>query len=146
MIREGEPDDWQRLRQIQAATLSDPWPELLELSLGEPSLVLVLETVEPIGYALVVPDEDAAYLAEFAIAPDHQGRGNGSALMGALLDRLRSGGIDRIRLTARADNERVHEFYRQHGFSVVDTVPDHYEDGDGLVFERPLPQNGSQTD
>jgi len=138
MIREGEPDDWQRLRRIQAATLSDPWPDLLELALGDPSLVLVLDTGDPIAYALVVPDGTVAYLAEFAVAPDHQGQGNGSVLMTALLDRLDSDGIDAVRLTARADDEPVQDFYRGHGFAVVDEVPDHYADADGLVFAREL--------
>lgn len=136
MIREGRPDDWPRLRRIQAATLSDPWPDLLELSLGEPSLVLVVETDEPIGYALVVPDGDVAYLAEFAVAPAHQGDGHGTTLMAALLERLTDEGIETVRLTARADDERVHGFYRQFGFVVVDEVPDHYDDADGLLFER----------
>lgn len=136
MIREGQPGDWPRLRHLQAATLSDPWPELLELSLGEPSLVLVRETDEPIGYALVVPDGDVAYLAEFAVAPAHQGEGHGTALMNALLGRLTDDGIETVRLTARADEERVHDFYRQFGFAVVDEVPDHYDDADGLLFER----------
>jgi len=136
MIRDGRPGDWPRLRRIQAATLSDPWPDLLELSLGDPSLVLVRETDEPIGYALVVPDGDVAYLAEFAIAPAHQGEGHGTALMNALLGRLTDDGIEMVRLTARADEERVHEFYRQFGFAVVDEVPDHYDDADGLLFER----------
>lgn len=138
MIREGDPEDWPRLRRIQTATLSDPWPDLLELALGEPSLVLVLETDEQIGYALVVPDEAVAYLAEFAIAPDRQGAGNGSILMQALLDRLDREGIETVRLTAREDDEQVHSFYRSHGFAVVDTVPDHYDDADGLVLEREL--------
>jgi len=138
MIREGRPDDWPRLRRIQAATLSDPWPELLELSLGEPSLVLVLDIGEPIGYALVVPDDSVGYVAEFAVAPDRQGRGHGSTLMGALLDRLATEGIETVRLTARADDERVHEFYRSHDFAVVDEVPDHYDDADGVVFAREL--------
>jgi ribosomal-protein-alanine N-acetyltransferase len=124
------------LRRIQTAALSDPWPELLELSLGEPSLVLVRETDDPVGYALVVPDGDVAYLAELAVAPAHQGVGHGTALMEALLERLADDGVETVRLTARADDERVHEFYRQFGFAVVDEVPDHYDDADGLLFER----------
>lgn len=136
MIREGQPEDWPRLRRIQVATLSDPWPELLELSLGEPSLVLVIETDEPIGYTLVVPDGDVAYVAEFAVAPAHQGEGHGTTLMTALLERLAEEGVETVRLTARADDERVHDFYRQFDFAVVDEVSDHYDDADGLLFER----------
>jgi ribosomal-protein-alanine N-acetyltransferase len=140
MIREGQPDDWERLRRIQAATLSDPWPELLELALGEPSLVLVADGGDsgPIAYALVVPDDAVAYVAEFAVAPDQQGEGVGSVLMGALLDRLTEDGVETVRLTARADEESVQAFYRGHGFAVVETVADHYDHGDGLLFERSL--------
>jgi len=140
MIREGRPDDRERLRRIQTATLSDPWPDLLELALGEPSLVLVAEGGDggPIAYALVVPDDAVAYVAEFAVTPDRQGEGVGSVLMGALLDRLAADGVETVRLTARADEESVHAFYWEHGFAVVETVADHYDHGDGLLFERTL--------
>ena len=138
MIREGEPADWPQLRRIQAATLSDPWPELLELALGEPSLVLVLERTDLIGYALVVPDGKRAYLAEFAITPGQQGQGHGTTLMEALLDRLERDGVETIRLTARADDEHVHAFYETQGFRIIDRVPDQYDSGDGLLFEWKL--------
>lgn len=138
MIREGRPGDWPRLRLIQQVTLDEPWPELLEASLDGPPLVLVVETDRPIGYALVVPDEPVAYLAEFAIAPDHQGEGFGTRLMKTLLERLANRGVETVRLTARADDEPVYDFYEGHGFSVVDRIPDNYETCDGLVFAREL--------
>lgn len=134
MIREGRPEDWPRLRLIQQVALDEPWPELLEAALDGPPLVLVIETDRPVGYALVVPDEPVAYLAEFAVAPDHQGEGLGSALMDALLERLATRGVETVRLTARADDESVHAFYEGHGFGVVDRIPEHYEECDGLVF------------
>ncbi|MFB6308444.1 MAG: GNAT family N-acetyltransferase [Haloarculaceae archaeon] len=139
MIRTAGPSDLPRLRAIQTAALDEPWPDLLEAGVGGPPLVLVLETDgRPAGYALVVRDPPVAYLAEFAIAPDAQGEGRGSRLIEALFERLARDGIDRLRLTARADDDRVRSFYAEHGFAVIERLPDHYEDGDGVLLARDL--------
>ena len=105
-VREGTPDDETALRTIQAATLAEPWPALLETALSTPDAggptALVLETTAPVGYALVVADGDeVAYVPEFAVHPDHQGEGHGSRLLTALCDRLTAAGYDRLRLTVR---------------------------------------------
>jgi ribosomal-protein-alanine N-acetyltransferase len=138
MIREARPEDEVRLRAIQANALDEPWPELLGVGIDGPPFVLVLDIGEPVGYALVVPDRPVAYLAEFAITPGKQGQGLGTVLMDGLLDRLRTGGFETIRLTARADDERARSFYDGFGFSVADELPDHYDDGDGVLLVRDL--------
>lgn len=138
MIRLAEPGDYPALRAIQQFALDEPSPDLLELGVDGPPLVLVVETDRPVGYALVVPGDDVAYVAEFAVAPAEQGQGYGSELMEALLDRLGSEAVETVRLTARADDDRVRSFYEQFGFAVVETVPDHYVDGDGVVLARAL--------
>jgi ribosomal-protein-alanine N-acetyltransferase len=138
MIREARSGDEHRLRAIQTGALDEPWPELLGVGIDGPPLVLVLDIGEPVGYALVVPDRPVAYLAEFAIAPGKQGQGLGTALMDGLLDRLRAGGFETIRLTARADDERARSFYDGVGFSLADELPDHYDDGDGVLLVRDL--------
>jgi ribosomal-protein-alanine N-acetyltransferase len=138
MIREARSDDEVRLRAIQTNALAEPWPELLGVGIDGPPLVLVLDIGEPVGYALVVPDHPVAYLAEFAIAPEKQGQGLGTALMDGLLDRLRAGGFETVRLTARANDEVVRSFYDGFGFSVADELPDHYDDGDGVLLVRGL--------
>lgn len=138
MIREARSADEPRLRTIQSNALDEPWPELLNVAVDGPPLVLVLEVSEPVGYALVVPDRPIAYLAEFAIAPAMQGQGFGTALMDGLLDRLQTSGFETIRLTARADDERARSFYDGFEFSVADELPDHYDDGDGVLLVRDL--------
>lgn len=138
MIRPAAPGDYPALRTIQQRALDEPWPEMLELGVDGPPLVLVAETSKPVGYALVVSGNGVAYLAELAVAPSEQDQGYGSKLMTALLNRLESNGFDAVRLTARADDDRVLSFYEQFGFEVVDEVPDHYEDGDGVVMARTL--------
>jgi len=57
----------------------------------------------------------------------------------ALLDRLRSAGFETLRLSARADDDRVRSFYETFGFEPVDDVPGHYDDGgDAVVLARSL--------
>ncbi|MBX0323992.1 GNAT family N-acetyltransferase [Halomicroarcula sp. F13] len=138
MIRPATEADRDRLDAIQSAALDHPWPGLLDVAIDGPPLVLVLDENGPIAYALVVPDHPVAYLAEFAVAPPLQGQGNGTRLMDGLLDRLRSEGFGTLRLTARADDERVRSFYGGFGFELVDHLPDHYDDGDGVLLALDL--------
>lgn len=138
MIRPARESDERRLRAIQSAALSEPWPALLDTAFGGPPLLLVLDVGEPVGYALVVPDHPVAYLAEFAVDPARQGRGYGTTLMTELLERLSRDRFETVRLTARADDERARSFYDGFGFSVADRLPDHYDDGDGVLLVRTL--------
>lgn len=137
MIRPATDADVPALRSIQQRALDEAWPELLELGVDGPPLVLVADTDRPVGYALVVPGDGVAYIAELAVVPERQGRGHGSRLLEAVIDRLSAEDIETVRLTARADDERVRRFYKQFDFEVVDGVPGHYGDGgDAVVLAR----------
>ena len=140
MIRPAVAADESRLRAIQSAALDDPWPELLAVAIDGPPTVLVCDEGEgPVGYVLTVPDHPVAYVAELAVAPGRQGQGRGSELLGTLLADLRENGFETVRLTARADDERVRSFYDGFGFGVEDELPDHYDDGGaGVLLVREL--------
>jgi ribosomal-protein-alanine N-acetyltransferase len=139
MIREGRPADEPRLRAIQSAALDEPWPDLLDVAVeGDPRLLVRDLGQGPIAYALVVPDHPVAYLAELAVAPPLQGEGHGTQLLAALLTRLQANGFETVRLTARADDQRVRSFYDSFDFEVVEELPDHYDDGDGVLLVRSL--------
>lgn len=137
-IRDGKPEDGDRLKEIQATVLAESWPELLESALsGLPPLYVVGR--EPMGYAIVIPGSGAAaYLPELAIAPEHQGEGYGSALLEHIYAELREADYAELRLTVRVDDTSVREFYRDHGFEQRDRLPDHFEDCDGLLLGREL--------
>ncbi|MFC6864807.1 GNAT family N-acetyltransferase [Halomicroarcula sp. GCM10025817] len=134
MIREATTADHDRLREIQAAALDAPWPGLLDVAVDGPPTLLVITDGLVVGYALVVPDHPVAYLAEFAVDPRLQGQGYGSQLLTALVERLREAGFETLRLTARADDERVRSFYDGFGFEKRADLPDHYDDGDGVLL------------
>ncbi|MFB6083464.1 MAG: N-acetyltransferase family protein [Halorientalis sp.] len=140
MIRPAASADLPRLRAIQRASLAEPWDGLLEPAVDGPPVVLVVtdEAGEPAGYAVAIPQDAVAYLAELAVAPAHRGEGRGSRLLAALCDRLAADGFEALELTVRADDERARSFYADHDFTERERLPDHYEDGDGLLLARPL--------
>ncbi|MFC7139287.1 GNAT family N-acetyltransferase [Halosimplex aquaticum] len=164
-IREGRPGDLPALRAIQEAVLAEPWQELLTVAVdGPPTLLVATEPAAergeaatsdsvaandgtttsagpatPVGYALAVTDGgDAGYLAELAVAPGSQGAGHGSALVDALVERLREAGVGELRVTVREVDERAREFYGDRGFERRERIADHYETGDGLLLVREL--------
>jgi ribosomal-protein-alanine N-acetyltransferase len=147
-VREARPEDLPRLAAIRAASLREAPPRLLEVAVRGVGHVLVATDPAtgtdpaaegvPVGYGLAMRDGEGevAYLAELAVAPGHRRRGHGSALLSALLDRLSD--HEMLRLTTRADDDRARAFYESAGFEPVRTLPDHYADGDGVLYERKL--------
>lgn len=83
-----------------------------------------------VGYLLLVPEADAMLLENVAVAPPHQGRGVGRALLELAESRTRAHGLHRIRLHTHetmVENQRLYssigfvETHRstEHGFTRV---------------------------
>ncbi len=81
------------------------------------------------GYGFV--DERTPELA-IAVVPSARGKGVGSALLDALLDRARAAGHGSISLSVDRNNAGAIELYERHGFSQVG------EDADSLTMLAPL--------
>ncbi|QCC52161.1 GNAT family N-acetyltransferase [Halapricum salinum] len=137
-IREIEPADHHRLGEIQRAALDEPSPDLLAAAADGPLPGFVcLDDDRIVGYVFAVVGDSRAYLPELAIATNSQRQGHGRALLETICERLRSRGVERVRVTTRADDTRAREFYESRGFAVADRVPDYYEDGtDGIVYRQ----------
>jgi ribosomal protein S18 acetylase RimI-like enzyme len=58
-----------------------------------------------------------ALLPNLYLAPDAIGRGHGSALMAAGLERLRGFGYEHVELWVHPDNGRAQRFYERHGWT-----------------------------
>jgi GNAT superfamily N-acetyltransferase len=61
-----------------------------------------------------------AKLDDVTIRADWQGRGVGSAMLDALVARLRAAGISRIDTACHRDNAGAWRFYERHGFRALD--------------------------
>ena len=57
-----------------------------------------------------------------AVAPEHQGKGLGRAMMAEAERLLREAGCPKINLQVRSANAKVIEFYRRLGYTVDDVV------------------------
>lgn len=63
------------------------------------------------------PDGGAAELRRMRVAPDHQRRGHGSRLLGALEDRAREAGFDRLLATTARRQRSAVRFYPARGYA-----------------------------
>jgi GNAT superfamily N-acetyltransferase len=75
------------------------------------------------GYGFV--DEQTPELA-VAVVPNARGKGCGSAVLGALLDRARADGYHALSLSVDRHNEGAIALYEQYGFSQVAETPDSF--------------------
>ena len=89
------------------------------------------------GYGFV--DERTPELA-IAVVPNARGKGVGSALLGALLDRARAEGYGAISLSVDRNNAGAIELYERHGFERVG------EDDDSVTMLAHLQSTEEGTD
>ncbi|WP_327051057.1 GNAT family N-acetyltransferase [Halomicrococcus gelatinilyticus] len=138
-MREATADDLPRLQRLREF-LPEPTPQLLEYAVDGPPLVLVSTAAgTPVGYALVLADGDAGYVAELVVEPAHRREGRARRLLTAAFDRLRRRGCSRVTLSVRPDADAARALYASLGFEERDREENYYADGaDALVLGRDL--------
>ena len=83
-----------------------------------------------IGYLCSVRLVDGgARIMMFAVNPAYRGRGKGSELLSALINRARMERIRYITLEVREENLSARKFYRGKGFVEISTLRGYYSDG-----------------
>ncbi len=71
---------------------------------------------------------DQAHIVTIAVAPAQRGKGNGRALLLALLELGEREGMASATLEGRVSNQAARRLYRQHGFVEVGERPRYYSD------------------
>lgn len=139
--REGVPFSYQNC--LVAATASEVVGMAHAFIMPEPSADDD-ERVDPVlrPYSeLELPG--SLYLSGLAVVPGLRGRGIGSALLEATIERARQEGADRVSLICFEENEGAMRLYLRHGFAPVDRRPIvphpliHYASGDAVLLARP---------
>jgi GNAT superfamily N-acetyltransferase len=127
-IREGRPDEFERLREIAGAAKAhwgyDPERvrEWVEAGGFEPEslstrLVYVAEAEgEPVGWAALIPSGETGWLEDLWVEPQWIGRGIGRLLFEHVLDRARALGASRLEWEAEPN---ARGFYERMGASYV---------------------------
>jgi [ribosomal protein S18]-alanine N-acetyltransferase len=95
------------------------------------SLALVLETDGEIsGFLVGRRVGDQAEVLNLAVGLQHRRRGEGTALLGAALEELRSGGGKSVYLEVRESNTGAISFYEKHGFAKTGLRRGYYREPD----------------
>jgi [ribosomal protein S18]-alanine N-acetyltransferase len=83
-------------------------------------------------------DGGRASIAMFAVSDMHRSKGVGSRLLSAFRARAVSEGMMTMVLEVRSNNQRAMDFYKRHGFMVVEFLPSFYTDcGDAVRMSAP---------
>jgi ribosomal-protein-alanine N-acetyltransferase len=70
-----------------------------------------------IGYFIAMPGVDELHLLNVTVAPEHQGRGHGRALLEAVVAEARARAAVRLLLEVRESNLRAQRLYTSRGFA-----------------------------
>lgn len=70
-----------------------------------------------IGYFVAMPGVDELHLLNVTVAPEHQGRGHGRALLEAVVAEARARAATRLLLEVRESNLRAQRLYASRGFA-----------------------------
>jgi ribosomal protein S18 acetylase RimI-like enzyme len=127
-IRPFRPDDeeavialWRRCGLVRPS--NDPRKDIARKQRVQPELFLV-GTLEGVVVAAVMAGYDGhrGWLNYLAVAPEHERRGLGRAIVEAAEDRLRHLGCPKVNLQVRRSNVAVATFYTRLGYSEDDVI------------------------
>lgn len=124
---------------IDRVCLGGFWSEtsyLRELENDNSELLVIHGGGEVLGFACAWFYCEEGHIIVFAVKPEWQNQGLGSALLWQLLHRAHHYGAEWVVLEVRVSNTRAIKLYEKFGFAVVGTRKEYYEnDGeDALVL------------
>ncbi len=144
-LRRFHPHDIPRIAEIVREALHENYDSPLYLSLAQqwPDGFLVATDAMgyPVGFLLgVMQVEGEGRILMFAVDRTLRGRGVGTLLMNAFLERCRQRGFRRVTLEVRVSNATAIRFYTDFRYWVTDLLRAYYSDGeDGYQMARELP-------
>lgn len=95
------------------------------------------------GHVVVMRGVDEMHLLNITVAPEHQGRGLGAAMLRDVVVWSQAEGAETLWLEVRQSNERARRLYVRGGFEAVGQRKGYYPDGrgreDAVVMRLALP-------
>ena len=147
-LRPMQPVDLDEVYALETALFpEDAWPRrMLDEELAHPTRQYWALTREQeiVGYAGMMCIPPVADVQTIAVAPGHEGKGLGSALLRTLHEAALHARGTEILLEVRSDNLRAQELYTRFGYEHIHTRPGYYGDGhDALIMRCELVAAGS---
>ncbi len=95
------------------------WLDTIEA--GDAVGVVAWHGDDPVGHAILVPDDDGSFELAIFVLGEYQGAGIGTHLLEALFGLAQVEGIDRVWLTVERWNDPAIRLYHKVGFDEVDS-------------------------
>lgn len=138
-VRQAQRADLLAVFRIEQASFPQPWPfQAFERFLGEPGFLVADQDGTIVGYIVAdsVPNHGQAigHVKDFAVHPEHRGRGIGTSLLQRTLANLAMQGVHTVKLEVRENNDPAIRLYRQLGFTHRQTVPRYYGNGEDALI------------
>ena len=142
-IRKMRSADLPQVMLIEFATFTMPWSEATFRGLlrrKDSDLIVADMKGEIAGYAVFWAVMDQGELGNVAVDDDHRGKGIGSKLIEAIMQRAYERGVKEIFLEVRKSNVRAQDLYKTFGFSEVGRRKNYYLEPleDALVMKKEL--------
>ena len=142
-IRKMRSSDLPKVMLIELATFTMPWGESTFRGLlrRKDSDLLVAEFKGDVaGYAVFWAVMDQGELGNVAVDEEYRGRGIGSKLIKAVLERAHERSVHEIFLEVRKSNVRAQDLYKGFGFAEVGRRKNYYLEPleDALVMKMDL--------
>jgi len=143
LIRKFEPEDLDQILQITFDTFPERYDPNVFISLHQacPNCFLVAEVVPGriVGFLMgSKTDVDSARILLLAVKRDYRRRGIGSKILKMFLRDMLLQNIKKVELEVRVDNKLALDFYRKHGFYIVDIIPNFYYDNQSAYVLRKM--------
>lgn len=123
VVRPATTDDTARLAEIELAAFDPIWRHSEQglLAMFKEAISYDVAKIDGriVGFQYSVGGQDgkSAHLVRLTVAPEAQGRGVGSGLLGTALLAFAERGAERITLNTQADNLASHRLYERFGFN-----------------------------
>ena len=140
-IRTMRSADLPQVMLIELSTFTMPWSESTFRGLlrrRDSDLFVADVKCEIAGYAVFWAVMDQGELGNVAVDESHRGRGIGTKLIEAVLDRATARGVREVFLEVRKSNTKAQELYKTFGFSEVGRRKNYYLEPleDALVMKK----------
>jgi ribosomal-protein-alanine N-acetyltransferase len=141
VLRAWEEKDLDKIAEMEKRCFpSDAWTkEMLAETMHLPYQwqFLAEEGGQVCGYACLFSLFDTAEVLNIAVDAPYRGRGIGGALMGALHEKAKEMGAERMMLEVRASNAPAIALYKKFGYEKISVRKRYYADGeDADIMEK----------
>jgi len=143
LIRRFEPKDLDQVLQIVFETFPERYNPNVFINLHQvyPDCFLVAEIIPAkiAGFLLgAKTNVDSVRILLFAVKREYRRKGIGSKMLKRFIREMLLQNIKKIELEVRRDNKLALNFYKKHGFNIVDIIPSFYQDKQSAYVLRKI--------